>query len=110
MFVAVPQERPRSLPAKAAHFRVWLPRKKLAVTHSTCGNDTLGCCGAVRHHRARGRAHGRAILVTNTSGTAYRAKRKDSITAVRLRIAARLLGIFPLQNHSADTNDPCTGK
>lgn len=41
MFVAVPQERPRSLPAKAAHFRFWLPRKKLAVTQSTCGNDPL---------------------------------------------------------------------
>ena len=41
VFVAVPQERPRSLPAKAAHFRFWLPRKKLAVTQSTCGNDPL---------------------------------------------------------------------
>ncbi len=82
-------------PQKAAHFRVWLPRKKLAVTQSTCGNDTFCYCGAVRHHCARGRAHGRAILVANTSGTAYRSNREDSTTAVRAGIAARLLGIFP---------------
>lgn len=82
------------MPAKAAHFRVWLPRKKLAVTQSTCGNDTFGYCGAVRHHRARGRAHGRATLVANTSGTAYRSNRKDSITAVLAGIAAKLLGKF----------------
>ena len=82
-------------PQKAAHFRVWLPRKKLAVTQSTCGNDTFGYCGAVRRHCARGRAHGRAILVANTSGTAYRSNREDSTTAVRAGIAARLLGIFP---------------
>ncbi len=54
--VAVPQERLRALPAKAAHFRVWLPGKKLALTQSTCSNDIFGQCGAVMHQRARGRA------------------------------------------------------
>ena len=40
---AVPQERrravPWALPANAAYFRVWLPRKKLVVTQSTCGSE-----------------------------------------------------------------------
>ncbi len=103
--MALPQACPRSLPAKAAHFRVWLPRKNLAVTQSTCGNDTFGYCG-LRHYSACGRAPGHAILVANASGTAYRSNRNDSIPAVRLRIAAKLLAIISLQNHSADADGP----
>ncbi len=102
VFLAVPQERlralpwalPWALPAKAAHFRVWLPRKRLVVTQSTCGSNTFGHRGGVMHHRARGRAHGRANFVV--LHTVLIAKTPYQLCGYGLQ--PDFLGLFPSGN------------